>query len=102
LVKRAREGPRPPPPPAAALSATAFSPSSSSTPLSLRRDSSSRSISASAPVIDGIHAKKPALTTRPDLLDINFSIHSATLARVGIFVAVVVVLLLLKHYSTKR
>jgi hypothetical protein len=102
LVKRAREGPKPPPPPAAAPTATSSSPSSSSTPLSLRRESSSRSLSAPAPVIDGIHAKKPARASRPALLDINFSIHSATLARVGIFVTVVVVLLLLKRYSANR
>ncbi|HTA31160.1 MAG TPA: hypothetical protein VK731_11785, partial [Candidatus Cybelea sp.] len=45
---------------------------------------------------------KPTRPTRPDLLDINLSIHSTTLARVGIFVAVVAVLLVIKHYSANR
>jgi len=100
LVKRAREGPKPPPPPVG--TSTPSSPSSSPAALSLRREPSSRSISAPAPLIDGIHEKKPARSQRPDLLDINFSIPSATLARVGIFAAVLVVLLLVKHYASIR
>ena len=100
LAKRAREGPKPPPP--SVPTSTASSPSSSPTSLSLRREPSSRSISAPAPLIDGSHDIKPPRSQRPDLLDINFSITSATMARVGIFAAVLVVLLLVKHYASNR
>ncbi len=49
----------------------------------------------------GSEPKQPR-NLRPALLDINFSIHSTTLARIGIFATVVVVLLLIKHAATRR
>jgi hypothetical protein len=101
LVKRARDGPKPPPPPATGPTATPSSSSTPSTPLSLKRDSSTRSLSAPAPLMGGNQPKQPR-NSRPALLDINFSIHSTTLAGIGIFATVVVALLLIKHSASRR
>jgi hypothetical protein len=101
LVKRARDGPKPPPPPATGPAATPSTSSTPSTPLSIRRDSFSRSLSVPAPLMGASQPKNPR-SLRPALLDINFSIHSTTLARLGIFATVVVVLLLLKHSAARR
>jgi hypothetical protein len=95
LVKTAREGPRPPaaPPPQASDS------SPSPATLSLRRQPSGRRISA--PVIDSVEVKKPARAEKPAFLHLNFSIHSSTLARVGIPVAVLAALLVIRLQLAK-
>jgi hypothetical protein len=101
LVKLAREAPKPPsvpratpPPPASGLPAKSN--------LALRRETSSRPISPPAPRIESVNMNKPARTEKPAFLNLNFSINSATLMRLGIPAAVLLALLLVQHYSTHR
>ncbi len=95
LVKLAREAPKPPPgrPPSNPAAGPA---------LSLRRETTNRGGAAPAPSFEKVNLKTAARTPKPALLDINFSIHSATLASVGIFAAVLVVLWLIKHHPAPR
>jgi hypothetical protein len=97
LVKRAREEPKPPPP----ASPPPSDPSAKSN-LSLRREASSRRISTPPPLPQSDPVKKTARAERPAFLNLNFSINTATLLRLGIPVAVLVALLLVRHYSTHR
>jgi hypothetical protein len=95
LVKLAREEPKPPGPASSASSPT------SSAALSLRREPSARRISAPPPVIDASKLKKTARAEKPAFLDVKFSINSGTLLGVGIFAAVLAILLLIKHTSNR-
>jgi hypothetical protein len=96
LVKRAREGPKPPPAPTPAPSGPA---PTATQPLRVER--STRTTAALSPQMDSVNIKKPLRSEKPAFLDLNFSIHSATLARVGIFAAVLVVLLLVRIQLSK-
>jgi hypothetical protein len=96
LVKLAREEAKPPPTPPAPAS-----PDSAAAP-SLRREPSVRRTSAPSPLAGNIQASKPVRPARPPLLDLNFSINSATLTRLGIFAGVLVVLLLIKLHWANR
>jgi hypothetical protein len=91
LVKKARGGPKPPPtqPPPAATQ-------------SWRLERPARTTSAPAPVSEFVNIKKPVRSEKPAFLDLNFSINSATLARLGIFVAVLVVLWLISQKLHKE
>ncbi|HZM02747.1 MAG TPA: hypothetical protein VFC44_06960 [Candidatus Saccharimonadales bacterium] len=93
LVKVAREGQKPPS--AAPATSTAAN-------LTLQRQTAGRKPSA-LELSDTGHWRKPAARPeRPPLLDISFSIKSASLARLGIFTAVLLSLLLAKHWLGKK
>jgi hypothetical protein len=96
LVKLAREAPKPPPAPTPPAPGSA-----STTPGASRNKLSIRRTSPPPPVIDNLRLKTTAPTARTGWRVINFSIHSATLASLGIFVAVLVVLFLIKHSANR-
>jgi hypothetical protein len=93
LVKLAREEPKPPPTPTPPPpSPSSASRDESTNTLSLRKTS------VPPPVRNKTEMQtRPPLPTKPDGRIINISIQSATLASLGIFAAVLVVLLLLKR-----
>jgi hypothetical protein len=97
LVKLAREEPKPPPAPTPP-------PSTPAPPAQVasRKKLSLRKTSARTPLAGSVEVKQPALAPKPNWRVVDFSIHSATLTRVGIFVAVLAVLLLVKHYAANR
>ena len=93
LVKVAREGLKPPSPPPEA---------STQTSLTLRRQEAGKR-PPGMELTDTGHWRKPAARPeKPAFLDINFSINSGSLARIGIFVAVLLSLLAMKHWLSKR
>jgi hypothetical protein len=97
LVKLAREEPKPP----AAPSPPASSPAAP-TPVVSRNKLSLRKTSAPPPVIGSAKVKKIVPVAKSGWRVINFSINSATLVGLGIFAAVLVVLLWVKHYEANR
>jgi hypothetical protein len=97
LVKRARDGPKPAPPPNPAPAPATPGPVSKA-PLSVvRRDPSSREIALPSPVFASVKLKKTARTDRPP-----FPLTPGTLASIGIVVAVLVALLLIRHSTANR
>jgi hypothetical protein len=96
LVKLAREEPKPPP-----ASAPPASGPASPTPVASKNKLSIRKASAPPPVIGSVKVKTPVPAAKTGWRVINFSIHSATLASLGIFAAVLVVLLLIKHSANR-
>ncbi|HEY3863834.1 MAG TPA: hypothetical protein VGO59_18310 [Verrucomicrobiae bacterium] len=98
LVKKAREPSRPPPPPPAALPAANDPPAPEQRPaLRLRRDAGGRDVSSPPPMVENVRLKRPA--GQPGF---RVHINSATLAGLGIFAAVLVVLALIKSNSGNR
>jgi hypothetical protein len=107
LVKKAREEPAPPPPPAPAPAPKA--PATTSAPAARRAlkmvapDFSKRGLATPPPMADSVNRKKNGPPERPAFLDLNFNVNSATLIRLGIFVAALAALLvvqrLTKHHA---
>ncbi len=92
LVKVAREGQKPPAPPAA---------SSTQTSLALRQRAPGKRLPGTE-MTDTGHWRNPELRPeKPSFLDINFSINSGSLARIGIFAAVLLILLLIRIKMNK-
>jgi hypothetical protein len=94
LVKVAREGQKPPVPPSAAAAPA-------KTALTLQRSAGKRPTAAS--MIDPSQWEKPpGRSEKPSLLDINFSLNSASLARIAIVVIVLAGLLAMRHWHSKN
>jgi hypothetical protein len=93
LVKLAREEPKPPP----ASKPPPADPAPKSALKTMPREPFTRGLPAPAPVV--VKIKKPDRREKPPLLDLKFSINSATLARFGIPAAVLLVLLMVRYHS---
>ncbi len=93
LVKVAREGLKPPPSAPAA---------STHTTLTARRLPPGNGPSGSDLADIGQLRKPLSRPERPAFLDINFSIHSSSLLRIGIFVAVLASLLVMRYVISKK
>jgi hypothetical protein len=101
LVKLARAEPKPPSAPTPPNPAPS-GPAPPSALKTVKREASSRSAFYAPQLTDNVNIKKPARREKPAFLDLNFSINSATLAGLGIFAAVLVVLLLIKFHWANR
>lgn len=96
LVKLAREEPKPPSTPPTTTAGPAGPTSApSKNKLSLQKTA------APAPKYDNVKVQSPTQAGKPGWRVINFSIQSATLASLGIFVAVLVVLFLIKRSASR-
>jgi hypothetical protein len=104
LVKLAREEPKPPP--ASTPTPTANQPPSAPAPNSalktVKREASARSVFDPPQVVGNINVKKSAFPEKPPLLILNLSINSITLISLGIFIAVLATLFLIKHRVANR
>jgi hypothetical protein len=109
LVKLARETPKPPPAaepfPKVAPKPAPSGSSSMSALKTLAREPYGRGAFI-PPTLHSVNINKPARAAKPAFLDLDFTVNSATLTRLGIFVAVLVVLLvaqsLIKHHPATR
>jgi len=101
LVKLAREEPKPPPPTSAANPRPASSdPAPKSALKPMPREQWPRSLSAPPPFAGSVKAKTPGRAESPSLLQRAIVVNPATLTGLGIFVAVVVTLLVIKLHWT--
>jgi hypothetical protein len=102
LVKLAREEPKPPPPPAppATPRPPPYDPPPRSALKTLPRDQFARGLSAPPPMNDRVNRKKSASADKPLFLHRAIVVSPATLTGLGIFLAVVVTLLVIKlHWA---